>query len=119
MFGVLEVTLRHDSVSGQSFGAGQGQKAFIVSLCVLNVPLLGVRDSGRFISLDGLRSSRHSVGQVLRIWAGWRSCRFKFRNIFHVDPYAVPAETGRRSFEELSSWNATKMCAAVNAAIKL
>ena len=41
MFGVLEVILRHDPVSSQSFGAGQGQIAFIVSLGVLSIPRLG------------------------------------------------------------------------------
>jgi hypothetical protein len=83
-----------------------------------DVPRLRARDSGRSISPDGLGSSRHRVGHTLRIWA-WRHCRrFKFRNVFHVVPCAVPAEAGRRSFEELSSCNATKVCVAVSAAIK-
>lgn len=41
MFGVLEVILRDDRVRGQSFGTGQGQMAFIVSLRLLSVPRLG------------------------------------------------------------------------------
>src|SRR5437660_11800605 len=104
MFGVLEVILRHDPVPSQSFGAGQGKIAFIVSLGVLSVPRLGVGVSGRVISPGGLGSSRHSVGHNLRIWASLRCRGFKFRNVFHVGPYAAPAEAGRRSFEKLSIW---------------
>ena len=48
MFGVLVVILRRDPVSGQSFGAGQDQVAFIAPLCVLRVPRLGAGMSGRF-----------------------------------------------------------------------
>jgi hypothetical protein len=116
VFGVLEVILRHDPVPGKGFGAGQGQIALIVSLCVLSVPRLGAAGPEKFISPRGLGSSRHSVGHTLRIWAWGRRRRFKFRNVFHVGPYAAPAEAGRRSFEELSSCNATKVSAAARAA---
>ena len=73
MFGVLEVILRYDPIPGQSFGVGQGQIAFIVSLGVLSVPRLGAREPGRFISLGGLGSSRHGVRHNLRIWARGRA----------------------------------------------
>jgi hypothetical protein len=78
MFGVLEVILRDDPVPGHSFGVGQGQIAFIVSLgvvslSVLSVPRLGAREPGRFISLSGLGSSRHGVRHNLRIWARGRA----------------------------------------------
>ena len=48
VLGVLEIILRRDPVSRQSFGAGQDQVAFIVPLCVLRVPRLGAGMSGRF-----------------------------------------------------------------------
>jgi len=67
VFGVLEVILRGDPVPGQSFGAGQGQIAFIVSLEVLRISRLGAEEPGRFISLGGSRSLRHSVGHNPRI----------------------------------------------------
>jgi len=86
VFGVLEVILRDDPVPGPSFGAGQGQLAFIVSLGVLSVHRLGAEEPGRFI------------------WAWLRRRRFRFRNVFHVGPCVAPAEAGRRSFEELSIW---------------
>jgi hypothetical protein len=62
MFGMLEVILSCDPVAGQSFGLGQGQIAFIVSLGVLrvvpwgvlSVPGLGARTPGRFVSPGGL-----------------------------------------------------------------
>jgi hypothetical protein len=114
VFGVLKVILCHDPVAGQSFAAGQGQIAFIVSSGVLRVPRLGAGEPGRFIPPDGLGASRHSVGHNHRIWAWLRRRGFKFRNVFHVGPYAAPAEAGRRSFEELSI-----LGAAVRAAIKL
>jgi hypothetical protein len=104
VLGVLEVILRHDPIPGQSFGTGQGQIAFIVSFGVLSVSRLGAGESGRLISPGGLGASRHRVGHNLRIWAWLRRCGFRFRNVFHVGPYTAPAEAGRRSFEELSSW---------------
>ena len=120
MFGVLEVVLRRDPVPGQSFGAGQGQIPFIVSLGTLSVSHLGAGAPGRFISLGGSGSSRHGVGHDLRIWAWLRRCRFKFRNVFHVGPYAAPGtpddvhwrncRVGRRSkgsdqaLREAGSW---------------
>src|ERR1700730_12634976 len=104
MFGVLEIILCHDPVPGQSFGAGQGQKAFIVSLCVLNVSRLGARDSGRFISPERLGSSGHSVSHTIRIWASRRAADSSSEMNFML---AAPAEA-RRSFEELSSYTATK-----------
>jgi hypothetical protein len=64
VFGVLEVILRQDPVPGQSFGAGQGQIAFIVSLGVLSVPRLGAGEPGRLISPGGLGPSS---GQWARI----------------------------------------------------
>ena len=104
VLGVLEVILRRDPIPGQSFGTGQGQIAFIVSLGVLSVSRLGAGESGRLISPGGLGASRHSVGHNLRIWAWLRRRGLGFRNVFHVGPYAAPGEAGRRSFEELSSW---------------
>ena len=62
MFGVLEVILRHDLVPSQSFGAGQGQITFIVSLKVLSIPRLGTEKPGTFISLGRAGYSRHRVG---------------------------------------------------------
>jgi hypothetical protein len=59
VFGELEVILCHDPVPGQSFGAGQGQIAFIVSLKVLRIPRLEAGEPGRLISLGGSGSSRH------------------------------------------------------------
>jgi hypothetical protein len=88
----------------QSFGAGQGQIAFIVSLGALRVPRLGAGEPERLISPAGVGALRHSVGHNLRIWARLRRRRSRFRNVFHVVPYAAPAEAGRRSFEELSIW---------------
>jgi hypothetical protein len=58
VFGVLGVILRQDPIPGQSFGASQGQIAFIVSLGVLSVPRLEAGEPGRFISPGGLGSSR-------------------------------------------------------------
>lgn len=69
VFGMLEVILRHDPIPAQSFGAGQGQIAFIASLEVLNITRLGADESGRSISLGGLRSSQHSAGHNFRILA--------------------------------------------------
>lgn len=111
---MLEVILRDDPVSGQSFGVSQGEIAFIVSLDVLRVPRLGAEGPGRFISLGGSGSVWHSVGHNPRIWAWLRRHRFKFRNVFHNGPSVATAEAGRCSFEELSIWGA-----AVTAAIKL
>src|SRR2546423_3546237 len=86
VLGVLEIILRRDPVPRLSFGAGQEQIAFIVSFCALLVSRLGTREPGRFISsVGGLSSSRRCAGPWL--------CRygFKFRNVFHVHPYAAPA----------------------------
>ena len=101
---MLEVILRHDPVSDQRFGAGEGQVAFIISLGVLSVARLGAGGPGRFISPGGLGFSGHSVGLHLRILARLRRRGFRFRNVFHVDPYAAAAEAGRRSLEKLSRW---------------
>jgi hypothetical protein len=57
VFGMLEEILRHDPIPCQSFGAGKGQIAFIVSLDVLNITRLGADESGRLISLGGVGSS--------------------------------------------------------------
>jgi hypothetical protein len=70
----------------------------------LSVPRLGAGEPGRFISPGGPGASLLRVGHNPRIWASMRRRGFKFRNVFHVGPYAAPAEAGRRSFEELSSW---------------
>jgi hypothetical protein len=101
VFGVLEVIFRHDPIPAQSFGAGHGQIAFIASLEGLNITRLGADEPGRLISLGGLRSSQHSVGLNFRILARLPGRWSKVRNVFHVAPYAAPAETGRRSFERL------------------
>jgi hypothetical protein len=53
------------------------------------------------------------------MWAWRRRRRFKFRDVFHVGPYAASAEAGRRSFEQLSSYNATEVRIVVRAPIKL
>jgi len=58
MFGVLEVILRHDPVPSQSFGAGQGQIAFIVSLGALSVPRLGPGKPEALISPGGVGALR-------------------------------------------------------------
>jgi hypothetical protein len=103
VLGVLEIILRRDPVSRQSFGAGQHQIALIVSFRALSVSRLGAGEPGRLISAGGLRPSRRCAGRDFRIWA-WRCrCGFKFRNIFHAGPYAAPsapADAVRRSFEE-------------------
>jgi hypothetical protein len=88
MFGVLEVILRHDLVPGQNFGAGQRQIAFIVSLKVLDIPRLGAREPGRFISLGGSGSSRHSVGNDLLIWAWLRDAELLPE---YCRPFAISA----------------------------
>jgi hypothetical protein len=49
-----------------------------------------------------LGSSRRCAGHNFRIRAWLCHYRLKFRNLFHVGPYAAPAEAVRRSFEELS-----------------
>jgi len=118
VLGILEIILRRDPVSRQSFGAGQHQIALIVSFCALSVSRLGVGEPGRFISAGRLRSSRRCAGRSFRIWA--RLCRrgFKFRNVFHVGPYAAPADAVRRSFEELPCCNTVDGRAAMSAAIK-
>jgi hypothetical protein len=70
VFGVLEVILRHDPIPPQSFGAGKGQIAFIASMEVLNITSLVADESGRLISVGGLRSSQHSVGITFVLWRG-------------------------------------------------
>lgn len=115
MFGVLEVILRHDPVPGQSFGVGEGEIVFIVSSSVLSVPRLGAGEPGGFISLLGLRSSRHGVRHSLRIWARLHRRRFKFRNVFHIGPYAAPAGRSRTTFIR----GIVELGTAVRAAIKL
>ena len=82
MFGVLEVILRQIRSPVRASVASQGQIAFIVSSEVLRVSRLGAEEPGRFISLGGSGSLRHSVGHNPRIWA-WLCRRFKFRNVFH------------------------------------
>ena len=110
VFGVLEITLRRDPVSRQSFGAGQDQIALIIFLRALSVACLGAGEPGRFISAGRLGSSRRCAGHNFRIWA-WLCRRvFRFRNVFHVGPYSAPAEAVRRSFEKLSC------CSTVDAA---
>src|SRR2546430_1843730 len=111
VLGVLEIILRRDPVPRQSFGAGQEQIAFIVSFCALLVSRRGTREPGRFISsAGGLGSSRRCAGPWL--------CRygFKFRNVFHVHPYAAPAQALRPIFEELSCCTTVDGRAAVRAA---
>ena len=112
VLGVLEIILRRDPVTRQSFGAGQNQIALIVSLCALNVSRLGTGETGRFISAGGLGCSRRRAGDNFRIWAWPCRYRLKFRNLFHVGPYAAPAEAVRRSFEELSC------CSTVEGALR-
>jgi hypothetical protein len=97
VLGVLEVILRCDPVSGQSFGASQDQIALIVFLCVLRVPRLRAGRPGGFVSPGGLGCSRHCGGHNFRIWARLRYRRFRFRNVFHVGPWAAPA--GRAAFD--------------------
>jgi hypothetical protein len=70
VFGVLEVILRHDPIPGQSFDAGKGQIAFIASMEVLNITRLVADESGRLISVCGLRSSQHGVGMTFVLWRG-------------------------------------------------
>jgi hypothetical protein len=57
VFGVLEVILRHDPITPQSFGTGKGQIAFIASMEILNIARLVADDSGRLICVGGLGSS--------------------------------------------------------------
>jgi hypothetical protein len=119
VLGVLEIILRCDPVSRQGFGAGQDQIAFIVSFCAMSVSRLGAGEPGRFIFAGGVGSSRRCARHNFRIWAWLCRYGFKFRNVFHVHPYAAPAEAVRRSFEELSCCNTVDGRAAVRAAIKL
>jgi hypothetical protein len=98
MLGVLEVILRQDPVPGQSFGASQGQIAFIVSLGVLSVPRLGAGEPGRVISPVGLGFSRHGVGHHFRIGRGCAAAGSSLEMYFIVSPYAAQAEArGGRS----------------------
>jgi hypothetical protein len=102
VFGVLEVILRHDPVPGQSFGVGEGEIAFIVSSSVLSVPRLGAGEPGGFISLLGLRSSRHGVRHSLRIWARLHRRRFKFRKCIS---YWSVCRSGRQKPDDIHSRN--------------
>ena len=70
VFGVLEVILCHDPIPPQCFGVGTGQIAFIASMEVLNITRLVADESGRLISVGGLRSSQHSVGMTFVLWRG-------------------------------------------------
>jgi hypothetical protein len=74
MFGVLEVILCHDPVPDQGFGAGQGQMALKVSLCVLSVPRPTAGEPGRFISPGGLGSIRKSDKARLGGPVAWWNC---------------------------------------------
>ena len=78
VLGVLEIILRRDPVSRQSFGAGQHQIALIVSFRALSVSRLGAGEPGRFISAGGPRASRRRAGRDFRIWAWLCCCGFKF-----------------------------------------
>jgi hypothetical protein len=69
VFGVLEVILCHDPIPPQCFGVGKGQIAFIASMEVLNITRLVADESGRLISVGGLRSSQHGVGDDFRTLA--------------------------------------------------
>jgi hypothetical protein len=102
VLGVLEIILRRDPVSRQSFGTGQNQIALIVSLRALGVSRLGVGGTERLMLTGGPGYSRRRRGDKLRIWARPCRYRFRFRNLFHVGPSAAPAEAVRPSFEELS-----------------
>lgn len=112
MFGVLEVILRYDPVPGQSFGVGQGQIAFIVSLGVLSVPRLGAGEPGRFISLGGLGSSRHGVRHNLRIWARGRAAAGLSSEMYFILGHSGGSRT--TFIRGIVGWGA-----AVRAAIKL
>lgn len=98
MLGVLEVILRHDPVPGQSFGAGQGRIAFIASLEIVSVTRLEADESGRLISLGGLRASPHNVGHRFRILARLPAADLSFEMYFILITHA---ETGQRSFEKV------------------
>ena len=91
MLGMLEIILRCDPVSPQSFGPGQGEIAFIVFLRALSVLRLRAREPG-FISPGGRGSSVRCTGRKFRIWTWLCRYRLKFRNVFHGCPYAAPAE---------------------------
>jgi hypothetical protein len=91
VLGMLEIILRRDPVSRESFGAGQNQIALIVSLRALSVS----RRAGgteRLMFTGGLVSLRRRAGGKLRIWAQPCRYRFRFRNLFHVGPYVAAAE---------------------------
>jgi hypothetical protein len=120
---MLEIILRCDPVSPQRFSAGQGQIGFIAFRCALSVLRLSARKPGMFISPDGSGSWARCTGHKFRIWAWLCRYRLEFRDVFHVGPYAAPAERcdvdwrkcraairsmghcGRRSnFEGMRSW---------------
>jgi hypothetical protein len=101
VFGVLKVILRHDPVPGPSFGACQGQIAFIVSLKVSSIPRLGAGEPGSFIFLGGSGSSRQHCNN-LRIWAWLRHAELLLEHcrVSRSSPYsraAIPT-TLRRLF---------------------
>lgn len=93
VLGVLEIALRRDPVSRQRFGLGQGQIALIVSLRALSVSCLRAGKPRRLVSAARLGSSRRGAGHNFRIRARPRRNVFRFRNVFHVGPYAAPAKS--------------------------
>jgi hypothetical protein len=122
VLGVLEIILRRDPVSRQSFGAGQRQIPSMVCFRALSISRLGAGEPGRLISAGGLRPSRRCAGRDFRIWA-WRCrCGSKFRNVFHVGP--TPLHPLRRTpcdvhSRNLSCCNTVDGRAATGATIKL
>jgi hypothetical protein len=107
VLGMLEIILRCDPVSLQSFSAGQGQVAFIVFLGALSVLRVRVRELGRFISPGGPGSSARYAGHSFRIWTWLCRYRLNFRNVLHVGFHVVcrSGRAVRRSLEELSCCN--------------
>jgi hypothetical protein len=91
VLGVLEIVLRRDLISRESFGAGQNQVALIVSLRILSVS----RRAGgtERLMFTGMRGSlRPRAGVKLRIWARPCRSRFRFGSLFHGGPSAAVAE---------------------------
>jgi hypothetical protein len=83
VLGVLEIVLRRDLISRESFSAGQNQVALIVSLRILSVS----RRAGgtERLMFTGMRGSlRPRAGVKLWIWARPCRSRFRFGNLFHV-----------------------------------
>jgi hypothetical protein len=92
VLGMLEIILRCDPVSPQGFSAGQGEIGLIAFLCALSVLRLSARKPGMLVSPDGLGSWARCIGHKFRIWAWLCRYRLRFRDVFHVGPYAAPAE---------------------------